>query len=206
VQLVTRDNGRHPTDIEREYLSAIDAARRNVLIANAYFLPGYRLLRALRRAAQRGVKVTLILQGKPDMPWVMKAARRLYPHLLGAGVHICEYDRRPLHAKLAAVDDEWSTVGSSNLDPLSLSLNLEANVIVRDRTFNALVRQRLQHLISQHCHRVSADELPARRPWRTLSGLAAYHVLRHLPAWAGLWPAHTPKIEVVPPADGKAPP
>ena len=197
VMLVARDNARHPTDIERAYLAAIDAAREQVVIANAYFLPGYRLLRALRHAARRGVRVELILQGMPDMPWVMKAARQLYPHLLDAGVRIFEYHRRPLHGKLAVVDDEWATVGSSNLDPLSLSLNLEANVLVRDRAFGTHVRQRLQRLMAQHCRRIVAEQLPGKRAWRALTGLLAYHVLRHLPAWAGLWPAHTPKIAVV---------
>ena len=194
VRFVTRDNVFHLTDIERQYLAAIRAASREVLIANAYFLPGYRLLHELHSAAGRGVQVTLIMQGAPDMPMVANAARRLYPYLLGGGVRVFEYCERPLHGKLALVDSEWSTVGSSNLDPLSLSLNLEANVFVRDRAFNAVVRHRLQQLIDHHCNEVTEADLPRRTPFRTLSSLIAFHVLRHLPAWAGLWPAHTPRI------------
>lgn len=194
VRFVTRDNAGHLTDIERQYLVAIRAARSEVLIANAYFLPGYRLLHELHRAAGRGVRVVLILQGAPDMPMVTNAARRLYPYLLGSGVRIHEYCERPLHGKLAVVDDDWSTVGSSNLDPLSLSLNLEANVLVRDRAFNTLVRERLRRLIDHHCREVREDELPPRTPLRTLTSLAMFHIIRHLPAWAGLWPAHTPRV------------
>ncbi len=194
VRFVTRDNARHLTDIEQQYLAAIRAATDEVLIANAYFLPGYRLLHELHHAAGRGVRVGLILQGAPDMPRVANAARRLYPYLIAGGVRIHEYCTRPLHGKLALVDAEWSTVGSSNLDPLSLSLNLEANVLIRDRDFNALVRERLQRLIDDHCHEVHSDSLPARTPWHTLSSLAVFHALRHLPAWAGLWPAHTPHV------------
>jgi len=194
VRFVTRDNVLHLTDIERQYLAAIRTATREVLIANAYFLPGYRLLHELHRAAGRGVQVTLIMQGAPDMPMVANAARRLYPYLLGGGVRIHEYCQRPLHGKLALVDREWATVGSSNLDPLSLSLNLEANVFVRDTAFNTVVRQRLQQLIDDHCREVTESDLPRRTPFRTLSSLIVFHVLRHLPAWAGLWPAHTPRI------------
>jgi cardiolipin synthase len=106
------------------------------VIANAYFFPGYRLLKEMRHAARRGVDVRLILQGEPDMAIVKTAASMLYHHLLDAGVRIYEYCERPLHGKVAVIDDEWATVGSSNLDPLSLSLNLEANVVIRDRVFN----------------------------------------------------------------------
>src|SRR5690606_37234668 len=134
---VTRDNGRHRNDIEQHYLAAIRSARSEILIANAYFFPGYRLLRELRNAARRGVRVGLVLQGEPDMPMVRAASKLLYDYLLSAGVEIHEYCQRPLHGKVAIVDEDWSTVGSSNLDPLSLSLNLEANVVIRDRAFNA---------------------------------------------------------------------
>ena len=88
-----------------------------MVIANAYFFPGYRFIREMRRAAKRGVDVRLILQGQPDMPIVRTAASLLYDHLLRAGVRIYEYCDRPLHGKVALVDDNWSTVGSSNLDP-----------------------------------------------------------------------------------------
>jgi cardiolipin synthase len=94
------------------------------------------LLREIRNAARRGVEVRLILQGQPDMLVAKLAARMTYDYLLKAGVQIHEYCDRPLHGKVALVDEDWSTVGSSNLDPLSLSLNLEANVLIRDRAFN----------------------------------------------------------------------
>lgn len=199
VRFVTRDNGGHLNDIEGQYLAGIRAAKDQILIANAYFLPGYRLLHALHRAAGRGVRVSLILQGAPDMPMVANAGRRLYPYLIGGGVRVYEYCERPLHGKLAVIDDTWSTVGSSNLDPLSLSLNLEANVLIRDRAFNAVVRQRLQQLMDVHCHEVRQHDLPPRTPLRTLWSLLVFHAVRHLPAWAGLWPAHTPHVALVRP-------
>ncbi|HEX5633396.1 MAG TPA: cardiolipin synthase ClsB, partial [Gemmatimonadales bacterium] len=101
AMLVVRDNDGHPNDIERHYRAAIRAARREVIIANAYFFPGWRLLNEMRKAARRGVRVVLIVQGKPDMQIVTVAARLLYPDLLADGVLIYEYCRRPLHGKVA---------------------------------------------------------------------------------------------------------
>jgi len=196
---VTRDNDLHTTAIERHYRIALRAARKRVVIANAYFFPGWRLVRELRRAARRGVDVRLILQGEPDMPIVKTAASLLYDHLLRAGVHIYEYCERPLHGKVALVDDEWSTVGSSNLDPLSLSLNLEANVIIRDREFNALLHRRLERLMADSCTQVEPQPKGAFEGLRLLRGYCVYHLVRWFPSWAGWLPRHAPTISLVQP-------
>lgn len=132
---VVRDNLRHRADIENAYLEAIEAAREEVLIANAYFFPGIRFRHALLRAAQRGVQVTLMLQGRVEYTLLHYASRALYGPLLEAGVNICEYHKSFLHAKVAVIDGHWATVGSSNIDPFSLMLAREANIIVKDRAF-----------------------------------------------------------------------
>ena len=201
VAFVQRDNGRHTGDIEWHYRVAIRAARKRVLIANAYFLPGYRLLRALRDAARRGVDVCLILQGHPDMPWVTAATRSLYRYLLPAGVRILEYCRRPLHGKVAVVDGRWSTVGSSNLDPLSLWLNLEANVLVEDEHFATCLRDRLTTLAREHCQPVSRDGTDAGGFWSPLLGVLVFHVMRHAPRIARWLPAHAPRLKKVAPTE-----
>lgn len=181
---ITRDNRDHRTDIERHYRAAIRSARQRVIVANAYFFPGYRFIRELRRAARRGVDVHLILQGKPDMPIAKAAASTLYDHLMRAGVRIHEYCERPLHGKVAVVDDDWATVGSSNLDPLSLSLNLEANVVVRSPDFNQVLAQRLQHLMDHSCREVDVTQLEPSSAWTTFRNLVVFHFLRHFPRWA----------------------
>lgn len=191
---VWRDNREHTNDIERQYRLAIRLARKRVVIANAYFFPGFFFLRDLRNAARRGVEVSLILQGNPDMPIVQTAAAMLYSHLLRGGVKIHEYCERPLHGKVALVDDEWSTVGSSNLDPLSLSLNLEANVMIHDREFNKVLSERLDYLITHSCRTVDAAELKESHWWRQLRGVFLFHVLRKYPSWAGRLPAHAPRL------------
>jgi cardiolipin synthase A/B len=208
AMFVIRDNGLHRDDIEREYRAAIRAAREEVVIANAYFFPGYRLLKALRRAAGRGVKVRLILQGQPDMAIVKAAAELLHRRLLGAGVEIHDYCERPLHGKVAVIDGMWCTVGSSNLDPLSLALNLEANVIVRDRAFSAVLRERLDVLMRHHCKRLEPQAIEQRAGrWRVWVETLAYHLTRRFPAWVGWLPAHTPVVKpVAPVADAPSPP
>ena len=104
---------------------------------------------ALRRAAKRGVAVTILLQGLPDYPLLKLATEALYSQLLGTNIVIAEYTKSMLHGKVAVIDDEWSTVGSSNLDPFSLFLNREANIIVKDRHFAAQLSTSIQRAIAQ---------------------------------------------------------
>jgi cardiolipin synthase len=145
---VVRDNLRQRRAIERAYIDAIQAARYRVSIICPYFYPGRLFRRALRRAAARGVQVRLLLQGKADYRFAALAAQVLYDELLAAGVQIHEYTEAFLHAKVAVVDDDWATVGSSNIDPLSLLLNLEANVIVQDVDFTTTLAARFEHALA----------------------------------------------------------
>lgn len=197
--LVTRDNEDHQTDIEQQYRVGIRTAKHHITIANAYFFPGYRFLRDLRDAAKRGVKVRLILQGQPDMAVARFAATMLYDYLLSAGVEIYEYCERPLHGKVATADGTWSTVGSSNLDPLSLALNLEANVMIYDTEFSQHLEQRLEALVTEHCELMTRLSPPRRKIQRVLMGTIVFHFLRRFPAWANWFPAHKARLTSVPP-------
>ncbi|MEE1923260.1 cardiolipin synthase ClsB [Pseudomonas sp. 148P] len=195
MRLFIRDNNEHPTDIEQQYLRAIVSAHERIVIANAYFFPGYRLLRALRNAARRGVEVTLILQGMPDMPWVRLCSRLLYNYLLRDGVQIHEYCERPLHGKVALVDREWTTVGSSNLDPLSLSLNLEANLVIRDAAFNQRLYEHLDELRKQRCKTVTLQRILRGYWWRAPLIFLTFHFTRYFPRLFGTLPAHKPRLK-----------
>ena len=196
-RLIVRDNNENPTTIESAYRAAIRGAQEDVLIANAYFFPGYRLLRDLVEAARRGVRVRLILQGQPDMRVAQKAAEMLYDYLESAGVVIYEYCDRPLHGKVACIDQRWATVGSSNLDPFSLALNLEANVIIHDRQFNRVLRENLEGLIEHHCRRIAQPRTKRGRLHRPWTSVLVFHFLRRFPAWAGSLPAHKPRLETL---------
>ncbi len=142
--LVVRDNLRHRRDIEDAYLAAIGSAREEIIIASAYFFPGRRFRRALTGAAARRVRVVLLLQGRVEYVLLHYASHALYGPLLEAGVEIYEYHRSFMHAKVAVIDGHWATVGSSNIDPFSLMLAREANVVVEDRRFAAGLRARLR--------------------------------------------------------------
>jgi len=163
--LLWRDNVRHRHDIERAYLKAIGEAREEVVIANAYLIPGRKLRRALTLAAARGVRVRLLLQGKYEHFFQYHAARPVYATLLKAGVEILEYAPSALHAKVAVIDRRWATVGSSNLDPLSLLLAREANVVTRSPALVADLYGRLDELMRTQGVRVDAETLRGR-PWR----------------------------------------
>jgi cardiolipin synthase len=176
--LVLRDNLRNRGSIEKAYLRAINNSRQEVLIANAYFLPGGRLRRALVRAARRGVKVTLLLQGRYEYFMPYHAARPVYDKLLSVGIELYEYEQSFLHAKVAVVDGHWATVGSSNLDPLSLLLAREANVVVEDDAFAADLRTRLLSAIAGQGRRIDAASYGQRPLGQRVLGRIAYALMR----------------------------
>lgn len=176
--LVLRDNLRNRHSIERAYRKAIGKARQEVIIANAYFLPGGKLRRALIKAARRGVQVTLLLQGKYEYFMPYHAARPVYGALLAAGVEIHEYSTSFLHAKVAVVDGHWATVGSSNLDPLSLLLAREANVVIEDRAFAAGLAACLRNAVLHHGTPIDPCAYSQRPLVRRIQGWMAYALMR----------------------------
>lgn len=184
VLFAVRDNNHHPRDIEDQYRVAMRRAQKEIVLFNAYFFPSWSFMRELRRAARRGVRVIVVVQGTPDKAYVKWAAATLYDMMLNAGIQIYEYSERPLHGKIAIIDEHWSTVGSSNLDPLSLSLNLEANVFIRDSDFSSQLRQRAGELLRDCCRKISRDQVPRQRGWRHVLRVIVYHALRRLPTWS----------------------
>ncbi len=154
--LVVRDNVSHRKDIESAYLEAINNASAEVLIANAYFFPGMSMRHALADAAARGVRVVLLLQGRVEYMLLHYASRALYRFFLDAGVEIYEYHRSFMHAKVAVIDDHWSTVGSSNIDPMSLLLAREANVMIDDAGFALKLKASLNDAMALGAVRVDS--------------------------------------------------
>jgi len=154
AEFLHRDNIKHRRDIEEAYLAAIHSAQDEILIANAYFLPGRRFRQALVEAVVRGVKVTLVLQGRSDHPLFQLSERALYRFFLERGVRIYEYHASELHAKAAVIDGQWATVGSSNIDPLSLLLAREGNVVVHDQAFAQELRLSLEQAITRGARQI----------------------------------------------------
>ena len=181
-----RDNLRHRNDIEEAYLNALRHARSEVILANAYFLPGLRFRHALVQAAARGVRVVLLLQGRVEYMLLHYASHALYGSFLDAGIEIFEYHKSFLHAKVAVIDGHWATVGSSNIDPFSLLLAREANVVVEDRAFAGRLREDLLQAMTQGARQVMPEHW--KKQWllvrvlswlsysavRLLTGISAY--------------------------------
>jgi cardiolipin synthase len=182
--LVLRDNLRMRHAIERAYLRAIGHARRDILIACAYFLPGIRFRRALMAAAGRGVRVRLLLQGRQEYRLPHWAQQAMYEEFLRAGIEIIEYQPSFLHAKAAVVDD-WATVGSSNIDPFSLLLAREANIVVFNADFAQRLRGAIEGLIETGGRSLAPNHHARRGLIARLLQALAFGLLRAVVAFSG---------------------
>ncbi len=158
-RLVGRDNHARRNSIEREYRRAIQSATRSIVLAHAYFLPSRGLLEALCAAARRGVDTVVLVQGRAEHPVLRSAQWHLYHRLLRAGARVYEYQRRFLHAKVMAVDGRWSTIGSSNLEPWSLTSNLELNLVSEDPSLAAKITAEIESRLPSECVRVESSQL-----------------------------------------------
>jgi cardiolipin synthase len=172
-----RDNILHRRDIEEAYLSAIANAKSEIIIANAYFLPGWRFRKALVEAAERGVKVKLLLQGRLEY-FYMFASHAFYNQFLQQGIEIFEYHKSFMHSKVAVIDGEWATVGSSNIDPFSLLLAREANVVVKDKKFAQELRADILKTINDGAIQISTEKWQGRHIFGRFASWLAYGGLR----------------------------
>ena len=175
--LVLRDNILHRRDIEDAYLSAINSATSEIIIANAYFVPGRKFRKALISAADRGVDVKLLLQGRKEYI-LMFATKTFYTELLSKGIEIYEYRKSFMHSKVAVIDQHWATVGSSNIDPFSLLLSREANIVVMNSDFAIELRTDIIASIQDGAYRISAQKWIRGNIMQRFSSWLAYGVVR----------------------------
>jgi cardiolipin synthase len=174
---VIRDNVLHRRDIEDAYLDAIEHAKSEIIIANAYFVPGRRFRLALLAAAKRGVEVKLLLQGRMEY-FLMFATHAFYGQFLSAGIEIYEYKKSFMHSKVAVIDSQWATVGSSNIDPFSLLLAREANVVVKDSTFATDLKNDIQESIKDGALRISPQRWSRGSLIKRFASWIAYALVR----------------------------
>ena len=182
---VVRDNVRNRKAIEQEYLAAIDAAREEIVIACAYFLPGMQFRQRLIAAAARGVRVVLLLQGRVEYWLLHYASRTLYARFLEAGIEIFEFNKSFMHAKVAVIDGEWATVGSSNIDPFSLLLAREANLMVRNNRFALELRADLERAMRDESHVVQLSAVRQRSVLSKFMAWFSYALVRVMMGIAG---------------------
>jgi len=134
---VFSNTGKARRKMRRLLAYSINKARYSISLTTAYFVPTRRLMTLLVNAAQRGVKLKLLLPGESDVKSALYAGRSYYTRLLKAGIEIYNYQGSVLHAKTAVFDDSWSIVGSTNLDFQSLRRNEESNIGILDARFSA---------------------------------------------------------------------
>lgn len=174
---VMRDNLLHRKDIERAYLKAIKTAKAEILIANAYFVPGKRFRMELIDAAKRGVRVRLLLQGRMEY-FLMFATHAFYAEFLRNGIEIYEYRKSFMHSKVAVIDQQWATVGSSNIDPFSLLLAREANIVVLDKHFAQELKLDIERCIMDGAEQVHSNDWVQGHHLKRMISWLVYHAVR----------------------------
>jgi len=175
---LVRDNIRHRRDIENAYMRAIEGAKSEIILAHAYFLPGLSFRHALIHAAGRGVRVVLLLQGRVEYYLQYYASRALYGTLIDGGIEIYEYRTSFLHSKVAVIDGHWATVGSSNIDPYSLLLSREANVVVDNEEFGATLTHSLKRTMETDGLQILSANWKQQPAWLRFLSWLSYGLVR----------------------------
>ena len=190
ARFLVRDNLWHRRTIENAYLAAIKSAQVEIVIANAYFLPGLKFRHALRDAAARGVSVKLLLQARVEYILLDLASHALYSSLLRQGIEIFEYHKGFMHSKVAVIDNKWAMVGSSNIDPFSLLMSREANIEIEDVAFAKELRQDLQQSIEYGANIVSTDDWENNHLTKRFFSWLVYGLVRLMIGLAGYSNSH----------------
>jgi cardiolipin synthase len=157
VGLRQNDRLRNKNQIARSYIKAIRNAKSSIWIVASYFLPGRKFKRALEKAASKGVNIKIILSSVSDVPFFANATSYLYNYLHKHNIEIYEWHKSVLHAKIAAVDSKWVTVGSFNLNHLSAYASIEFNVDVLNQEFACEVENYLQNQMLPNCIKIEPN-------------------------------------------------
>lgn len=160
------------------YIHSIRNAKKEIIIVGSYFLPGIRIIQALKKASKNKVAIKLILSGKSDLPLTRRATCFLYEKLLKYNIELYEWDKSVLHGKVAVIDGKWSTIGSFNLNNLSSYGSLETNVEINSESFSIMFREHLNEIILQ-CHNITLESLKAKNSVMTkFINLISYGITR----------------------------
>ena len=163
----------------RVFAPLIASARSRLVVAMAYFIPLGPVLRALGKAGKRGVVTRVIVPGASDVKLVQWCAWRLYAKLLARGIRLFERRDRMLHSKMMVVDDRWSVIGSCNMDPRSLLVNLEFFAVIRSEEL-ARALKRVAAFELRASRKVTREACQARPWWQRLLDRIAWWMRRLL--------------------------
>ena len=164
-RIIQNDFFRRRLQISASYRQEIRHSKESLIIVASYFLPGNGLRRLIKRACDRGVKVTVILVGMSDVPFIKPAIIWLYDWMFRNKIIVYEWQRSVLHGKLAVVDHQWVTLGSFNLNELSDYGSLELNVEVSDEQFAAETERYLDKIIDEGCELIRPETYKKQKNW-----------------------------------------
>lgn len=175
IRMRINDWVRNKNQISRSYLEMFRNAQSNITLMSSYFMPGRVFRKNLRLAAQRGIKIRIILTKISDVPIAKQAERFFYPWLLRKNIEVYEYKRKVLHGKMASCDNQWVTVGSYNFNDLSAYASIELNLDVHNKQFSEAVNTALENIIINDCDRITEESLIKNTHWwNTLAYRIAY--------------------------------
>ncbi len=183
VSVLQNDWLKRKNEIFRSYINKISTAEKEIVIVSSYFLPGKKLIKALKKASQNKVTIKLILSGISDVPMARRASCHLYSKLLRYNIELYEWKKSVLHGKIAVIDSNWATIGSFNLNNLSSFASIEMNVAIDSSEFAAIYLLHLREIMDQ-CERITPETLKIR------DGLPT-----KLANWLSYWTART--IEII---------
>ncbi|HRG37880.1 MAG TPA: cardiolipin synthase ClsB [Bacteroidia bacterium] len=166
VRFRLNDRIRGKRQISNGYLQAIKNAKKSIVFVSSYFLPGRRILKALKKAAKRGVQVTIILSANSDIVLFGRATSHLYATLMKQGIVIYEWQNSILHGKIAMVDEQWITIGSFNLNSLSALSSIELNVEAIDTTLVNELKSHIAHIIQNGCKKIDYAIYQKENNWK----------------------------------------
>nr|WP_314895577.1 phospholipase D-like domain-containing protein [uncultured Flavobacterium sp.] len=158
VRIIQNDWLKRKNEICDGYIKSIRNAKKEIIIVGSYFLPGIRIIRALKKASKNKVEIKLILSGISDLPMTRRATCFLYAKLLKYNIELYEWDKSILHGKAAVIDGCWTTIGSFNLNNLSSYGSMEMNVEINSITFSKMYQSHLNQIIAQ-CQRITPESL-----------------------------------------------
>ena len=161
VSVLQNDWLKRKNEIFNAYLKSIGDAKKEIVIVGSYFLPGRKLIATLKKASKNNVKIKLILSGISDLPMARRASCHFYSKLLGYNIELFEWKSSILHGKSAVVDNNWTTIGSFNLNNLSSFASIEMNVGINSAEFSNNYIKHLNQIMS-HCQRITPESLELR--------------------------------------------
>ncbi|WP_179020685.1 cardiolipin synthase ClsB [Winogradskyella forsetii] len=178
VGIIQNDWLKNKTEVCDAYTNAIIRAKKEIVILGSYFLPGRKMSKALKKASNRGVKITIILAGISDVPLVRRATEHLYSTFLHDHIQIYEWETSVLHGKAAVVDNQWSTIGSFNLNSLSCYGSIEMNVEIYSSGFAEALRSDFSKVLNE-CREITESKLKQRASiLNSLADWLSYQAIR----------------------------